>query len=140
MATLAKYRDEELQRNARRQGVNLTLVDARTLRRAQLTLHRWDELRCGWSTPGEYGSSFVLVRDEDGDDKPYIEIHPNTSLGTRWETVPDRERGALRRIKAVCETYGASYYHQSDPRGAALYISADKLTDTNYARAICCAV
>jgi hypothetical protein len=140
MATLAKHQDEELQRNARRQGVNLTLADARTLRRAQLTLHSWDELRCGWSTPGEYGDSRVLVRDEDGDDKPYIEIHPNKGFNIGWKAVPDRERGALRRIQAVCETYGASYYHQSDPRGAALYISADKLTDSNYAQAICCAV
>ena len=138
--TTAEYQDRELQRDAQRNGINLTLEDARTLRRAQLTLHRWDEQRCGWSTPGPYGASSALVRDEDGDDKPYLEIHPNAGLKTRWEPVPDRERGALRRVAAICAKYGASYYHQSDPRGVEVSVSAEKLTDTNYHAGTSCAV
>jgi hypothetical protein len=153
--TNAERKDLELQQAARQHGIILTLADARILRRAEMTLHRWDEQRCGWSTPGPYGASFVLVRDEDGDDKPYLEIHPNgganvaQSLKTRWERVPDRERGALKRIKAVCEKYAApdgsplKYYHQSDPRGAALYISPPQpgsMNDDNYRWGASCAV
>jgi hypothetical protein len=137
MATLARHQDEELQRNARTQGVNLTLADARTLRRAQLTLRSWGEEVCNGTIQRPWA--------DDGRSDPcrpsYTPINsPGRGKQHGWIGVPDRERGALRRIDAVCKTYGASYYHQSDPRGAALYISADKLTDTNYAQAICCAV
>ena len=146
--TNAERKDLELQQAARQHGISLSLADARILRRAEMTLHRWDEQRCGWSTSGPYGASIALVRDDDGDGLPYLEIHPNAGLTTSWERVPDRERGALKRIKAVCEKYAApngsplKYYHQSDPRGAALYIEAPhySMTETNYTRAVCCAV
>ena len=157
--TNAERKDLELQQAARQGGINLSLADARILRRAEMTLHRWDEQRCGWSTPGPYGASFALVRDEDGDDKPYLEIHPNggavwppRSLKTRWERVPDRERGAIKRIEAICKKYGEryapdgtplKYYHQSDPRGAALYISSPhpgSMNDVNYRWGVSCAV
>ena len=153
--TNAERKDLELQQAALRGGINLSLTDARILRRAEMTLHRWDEQRCGWSTPGPYGASFTLVRDEDGDDKPYLEIHPNggplwppRSLKTRWERVPDRERGAIKRIEAVCKKYAApngsplKYYHQSDPRGAALFISPPhhSMNEVNYSLAVSCAV
>jgi hypothetical protein len=145
----ATNKDRELQRAAKFGSIALSLADARILRRAELTLHRWDEQQCGWSTRGEYGASYALVRDEDGDGKPYLEIHPNTGLKTRWEPVPDRERGAIKRIAAVCAKYAApngsplKYYHQSDPRGSALYISAPHhhdLSDSNYSGAVSCAV
>jgi hypothetical protein len=156
--TNAERKDLELQQAARQHGISLSLADARILRRAEMTLHRWDEQRCGWSTPGPYGASIALVRDEDGDGLPYLEIHPNGganvahSLKTRWERVPDRERGALKRIKAICKKYAApngsplKYYHQSDPRGAALYIWPPHYRwspETNYrddSFAVCCAV
>ena len=140
MTTLAQHRGENLQRDARAHGISLSLADARILRRAELTLHRWDERRCGWSTPGPYGASFALVRDEDGDGRAYLEIHPNVGLKTRWERVPDIERGALNRIEAICAKYDASYYRQSDPRGASLYIDREPIPDNNYTRAVCCAV
>jgi hypothetical protein len=150
----AERKDLELQQAARQHGISLSLADARILRRAEMTLHRWDEQRCGWSTPGPYGASFVLVRDENGcecgcKERPYLEIHPNTGLNIGMERVPDRERGALKRIKAVCEKYAApngsplKYYHQSDPRGAALYISPPhpgSMNDVNYRWGVSCAV
>ena len=153
--TNAERKDLELQQAARQHGISLSLADARILRRAEMTLHRWDEQRCGWSTPGPYGASIALVRDEDGDGLPYLEIHPNAptyhghAFKTRWERVPDRERGALKRIKAVCKKYAApngsplKYYHQSDPRGAALYISPPQpgsMNDVNYRWGVSCAV
>jgi hypothetical protein len=143
MTRLADYRNRDLQRAAQAHGINLTLDDARTLRRAEMTLHRWDERRCGWSTPGQYGASIALVRcSDDGEDdgKPYLEIHPNVGLQTRWEPVPDLERGALQRVKVVCAKYGASYYHQSDPRGAALFISAREIDAASYNQAVSCAI
>jgi hypothetical protein len=145
MKRLANDRNRELQRAAQAHGINLTLDDARTLRRAEMTLHRWAERRCGWATPGQYGASMALVRcsdhgDDDDDGKPYLEIHPNVGLQTRWESVPDLERGALKRVQRVCEKYGASYYHQSDPRGAALYISDREIDAASYNQAVSCAI
>ena len=142
-------KDCALQLDARRAGVNLTTDDARTLRRAELTLHNWDEMRCGWSTPGPDGASFVLVSDHDECDcagcrifkgRPFLEEHPNKGFNLGFIRVPDRERGALERVKAVCARYGADYYHQGDPRGASLYIADHALDQTNYTGAVSCAV
>ena len=152
--TNAERKDLELQQAAKAHGIALSLADARILRRAEMTLHRWDEQGCGWSTPGPYGASIALVRDDDGDGLPYLEIHPNAptyhghGFKTRWERVPDRERGALKRIKAVCEKYAApngsplKFHHQGDPRGAALYIGAPhfSMNEVNYAFGVSCAV
>ena len=95
---------------------------ARTLRRAQMTLHRWAEEMCNGT----------IQRDgEQGDGKPYrygymLSKHP----------VPDREAGALRRVEQVCKAAGLFYYHQTDPRGCALYVSA--LDQSNYDHGIAC--
>ena len=116
--------------DAQREGIFLSAKDAEILRKASLTFHRWDEKCCGWSTPGRYGASYALVRDEDGDGKPYLEIHPNARLKTEWVRIPDRESGALRRVAGVCERNGLDYYRQNDPRGCSLYISTKKTTVT----------
>ena len=48
--------------------------------------------------------------------------------------VPDREAGALRRVREVCERNGLAFYHQTDPRGVALYVAARDagMTNSNY--------
>lgn len=100
----------------------ISMEDAQTLRRAEQTLHAWDKKRCGWSTNGRDGASFVLVRDEDGDNKPYLEIHPNDSLKTRWQLIPDLEGMALRRVSSVCKRNGLDFNRQGDPRGCSLHV------------------
>jgi len=149
----AELKDLELQIRAEKYGIKISVTDARILRRAEMTLRRWDEKRCGWSTPGPFGASYALVRDDEGcecgcKERPYLEIHPNKGLNTGMEQVPDLERGAIKRIEAVCKKYAApngsplKYYHQSDPRGASLYIELPHiaLNDTNYNRSLSCAV
>jgi len=98
---------------------------ARTLRRAQLTLHRWAEEMCNGT----------IQRDgEQGDGKPFRVIdgmgysHPIRST----YPVPDRELGALARVVKVCKDAGMYYFHQTDPRGCALYVAAEPMTDQNY--------
>ena len=133
--TKADDKDRELMRRQyQKTGVFLSFEDARTLRKAELTLHRWSEKKCGWSTQGKYGGSFALVRDEDGDNKPYIEIHPNDSLKTTWVPIADLEAGALRRVAKVCERNGLEFFHQEDPRGCSLYVSkaGSGMDNTNY--------
>lgn len=120
---------EAMAKNRQRGGI---FVDhARTLRRAQLTLHRWSEEMCNGTIQRE---------GPDGDGKPV-----RVWIGQLWSfyakrmeyterrtPCPDREAGALRRIKAVCDACGLKWYHQTDPRGCSLYVGAEALTDQNY--------
>jgi len=112
-------------------GNRLPLEQVATLRRAQLTLHRWAEEVCNGT----------IQRDgEDGDGKPFRVWSGNlysTKAGRnvyteRRSPVPDRERGALARVEAVCKAASLYYYHQTDPRGCALYVSAEPLNASNY--------
>lgn len=105
---------------------------ARTLRLAQLTLHRWAELECGTGTD-KYTVS-VEREGENGDGKPFLRTQ--YQLGGKWQDdrrpIPDREAGALRRVKAVCEAAGLHWYYHTDPRGCALWVAAVPLDHSNY--------
>lgn len=87
--------------------------DCEALRRISMTLHRWHERECGVD-------GGCIERDgRDGEGKPYW--HSSLS-GHRWP-IPDRERGALKRLTAIMARYPElRAYVQGDPRGAALYI------------------
>ena len=119
-------------------GINYE--DACALRRISMTLHRWHELECGDSN--NYASWCItrgikhrdvhgkanFTHDENG--KPYLERHPYDGM-VSYSPVPDRERGALKRLAAIMARYpGFASYVQTDPRGCALYI----LTSDHLAR------
>ena len=122
-------RDTKAQRIARFYAdmarLGFTYDEANTLRRAEMTLHRWSEEECNGT----------IQRDEDTG-KTY-RVWTN---GTTWAT-PDRETGALKRIAKIMAKHNAlTFYHQTDPRGCALYvieknrIPADTLLDAIYNR------
>src|SRR5690349_23937330 len=114
---------------ATRCNVSLSFDDANTLRRAQMTLHRWSEQECG---DGDNYKSWAIERDETTN-KPFMAIYPHQGQSSRYP-IADREAGALRRIKDVCKRNGLHFYHQGDPRGCALYVSHEPLPDNNYTR------
>ena len=120
----------------RLQAAGFSYEDACALRRISMTLHRWHELECGdsnayasWSivrgrfdvrTPAVDGHR-ALTYDDNG--WPYIERHVHTENRARYESIPDREAGAKRRLAAIMARYpGYRAYIQSDPRGCALFI------------------
>lgn len=141
----AHLQNLELKSRIERAAPGVTLAQAETLRRAQMTLHRWAELKCGDSN--DY-KSWAIERDETTG-KPYMVEHmhvsarPGGSLYSNNRTyrtrIPDREHGALKRVQAVCASLGLSFYHQTDPRGCALYVGHD-LTDSTYTRGVACCV
>ena len=109
--------------------------DAESLRRISMTLHRWHELECGdsnayasWSIArGEKNPNGSFYYNDEG--KPYIERHyyPQTvgqpGNRTTYSPIADREAGALKRLASIMARYPSlSYYVQTDPRGASLYI------------------
>jgi len=118
-----------------RLGVDLSLDDCATLRRAELTLHRWHELECGDS---DNCKSWSIERDETTG-KPYMCIYPHTGE-SYCNPTPDREAGAMRRVQEVCKRNGLHYYQQTDPRGCALYVSTEGVTHDNYTNGVPCAV
>lgn len=88
--------------------------EANKLRRIEMTLHRWSEEECNGT----------IQRDGDeGDGKPRRYYERQNGEIVRGSIIPDREAGALRRLKAILQFHSdLSYYHQGDPRGCALYI------------------
>jgi len=120
-----------------RRGIQMDFDDANTLRRAELTLQRWSEGECG---DGNDFASWAIERDEQTGIAYRVTYSHMAKAGSGpfRERIADREAGALRRVKAICEKYGIHFYHQGDPRGCALYVSPDILTDSNYSRGIAC--
>jgi hypothetical protein len=111
-------------------GINIGFDDANTLRRAEKTLHRWAELECG---DGNNYASWSIERDEETD-IPYLMTYRHDQPKPSRRRIADKEKGALKRIDAICKFYGIHYYHQTDPRGCALYISAEPIKDNDYTR------
>jgi hypothetical protein len=96
---------------------------ANTLRRAELTLSRWGEMECGTDQG-------CIERDETTG-KPYW-LSARTGRRT---PISDRETGALKRVAALCKDIDLHYFHQTDPRGAGLYVGVVPLNGENYNRA-----
>lgn len=129
--------DELLMHRLRAAGINASSIQARILRRAQLTLHRWAEEECG--TSNQYGS-YSLERDE-ATGQPYRCFYPhNPATPKRRHLIADKEKSALRRVKDICDDLGCHFYHQPDPRGCALYLSSEPLTPSNYTNGVACAL
>ena len=124
---MTKREAEDLhhQRN-RLAALGIPYGDAETLRRISMTLRRWSDLECG--DGNDYGS-WCIERDDNGDGKPFMVHHHYAHSGTAPFPLPsrtpiqDRERGALRRLAILMSGYpDLTFYHQTDPRGCALYI------------------
>ena len=116
-----------------RTGASLDYAAANTLRRAQITLHRWAEAECGDSNDR---CCWAIERD-DTTGIPYRCTYPHDGKMRRYR-IADKEAGALRRVAAVCKAHGLHYYHQTDPRGCSLYVDREPLPDHNYTRGIAC--
>jgi len=98
--------------------LGFTLDEADKLRRIESTLHRWAERECN----GE------IERDEE------TGIAYSASEGKRLCQRTDLETWALKRLAAILESHpDLISYHQTDPRGCALYIirRADLLPDVD---------
>ncbi len=93
-----------------------TYDEAQTLRRIEMTLQRWSEHECNGNIQRE---------GEEGDGKPrwYSQYAIENQANPKGYLMPDRERGALKRLAKIMESHPDFVsYHQGDPRGCALYI------------------
>ena len=104
--------------------LGMSSEDAQALRRIAMILGSWSEKECGIDAGH-------IERDEQTD-IPYW--HPagfyasGRYIQPKPYRIPDREKGALRRLEALRSRYpDLIFYHQTDPRGAAIYVL--KLSD-----------
>ena len=109
--------------------LDLAAIDVEALIKCERTLHRWAEQECG---DGNDYTSWAIERDEVTG-KPFRVVYPHTGQSHRT-AIPDREAGALKRVAAICKEHGLYFFHQSDPRGCALYVSREPLTNTAYTK------
>ena len=91
-------------------ALGFTFLESQTLRRIEMTLHRWSEHECNGNIQRE---------GERGDGRPRF----HSGYDPKGRAIPYRERGALRRLSALIATKPELVsYHQGDPRGCALYV------------------
>ena len=90
-------------------GLSLEPDDALALIRASRRLSRFSELECN----GE------IQRDENTGIPYYCSVYSGKRLGRARDT----ESAALKKVNNIMVKYpDLFFYHQGDPRGAALYI------------------
>jgi hypothetical protein len=95
----------------RMESLGIDYSTAQRLRRIEMTLHRWSERECN----GE------IERDDNGKLTQWCEV--NGARRQIYGTVPDKESGALARLASIMAEFPALWsYHQTDPRGCALYV------------------
>lgn len=124
----AYQKNRELQDQLLKLTPGVTFEDCAVLRRAASILTRWTELECGDSD--DY-ASWAIERDETTE-VPYYIVRPYNSNNVQKRRIPDREKGALKRVAAICARLGLHFYNQTDPRGLPLYVDKEPLPDNNY--------
>lgn len=112
----------------RLQTAGISWEDSCALRRIAMSLHRWHELECGdgndyasWCIARGRKENGEFVYDDAG--KPFLERHAHSENKARYSSMPDRERGAIKRLRKIMARYPEFWsYVQTDPRGASLYV------------------
>ena len=130
-------------------GLGFTQEEADALRRISMTLHRWHEHECNGDIQRDEGSGVAYWHHGRGTNGPFL-----------TSRIPDREKGALKRLSKIMldrtnrlladsvekmNAHGGllASYIQTDPRGAALYIlrpgdvPAGQDPGAHYSRGIC---
>lgn len=106
-------------------NLGFSYSEAQSLRRIEMTLHRWCEAECG---DGNDYCSWSIERDETTG-KPFRVTYPHDGKSYRTQ-IPDRENGALERASRILSKHpGLWFYYQTDCRGCALYVG--KTEDLN---------
>ena len=149
----------EAERLARQEStlraLGFTQDEAESLRRISITLHRWHERECGTDSGCiERGHKNGVLREFTHDENGAPHWADHSGDRPRYYRIPDRERGAQKRLAGILQDCNArmlplqspaklTAYVQGDPRGAALYIlrpgdvPEGKDAGAYYSRGIC---
>ncbi len=112
MTALTRRNRENIARTfAQLLALGLTIDECEQLRRGSMRLSRWAEMECNHDVSREDIAGKVTIRycRDNGDiSRPFV--------------IADRETPAIKRCEAIAKAHGLVFYHQSDPRGCAVYI------------------
>ncbi len=111
--------------------LGLSDAEVTSLRRASMRLQRWGEMECNHDVQRNETTGEVTIRYAHDDGRI-----------SKPRRIPDRETPALKRCKAIADAHGLVFYHQGDPRGAAVYVGTAEMlrghsVDSNYSNLIC---
>ena len=141
----------------RLQSLGFTYDEAASLRRIEMTLRRWAEAECNGDIQRDEATGKPVRRFRTHPDICYSNDRAYAGIAEEhlWP-IADREAGALKRLAAIVAACNARLpesrhdsrvipYHQTDPRGCALYLIrqadlAHHKIDEVYNRglAVCC--
>jgi len=101
----------------------LTYQQADAIRRDAERLHTWSERECN----GELERFELADNARDHKGRPLVGTFSAYNINgpgpIKYAKTPDRETGALRRIRTVAESVGATVEYQGDPRGWPITLS-----------------
>ena len=120
---------------SRLRDLGFTYDEAASLRRIEMTLSRWSEAECG-------DAQGRCIERDPQTEKPFVTYERANGERSKPFPIADREAGALRRLKSILAARNArhpvkgnyvdpqdpragmhlEFYHQTDPRGCALYL------------------
>ena len=89
-------------------SMGFSAAQAEVLRKISQTLTRWCEAECNGEIERNSGRAERVYYTRTGERLAYA--------------TPDRESGALRRLRAILAGTDWTYFYQTDPRGCALYL------------------
>jgi len=111
------YREHLARYHATAAQCGLTYQQADAIRRDAQRLHTWCTRECN----GEVQRYELADGATDHKGRPLVGTFSAYNIDgpgpIRYAKTPDRETGALRRIRAVAESVGATVEYQGDPRG-----------------------
>jgi hypothetical protein len=115
----ANQKIRAMQSRMAQRGITLPLEVVQTLRRCEMVLQRWCELECG------DGNSYIERDEKTGRPRQYNcrLSYADPKDPRYWSMIPDREKGALKRVAMICDEHNLQWFYQTDPRGCALYIA-----------------
>jgi hypothetical protein len=102
---MSKYRTQTLIQLDR---LGIYGADAHQLLRDSRVLSTWAEHEC---------NGYIQRDDETGIPYRYYGQY----MDRKYRTA-DREAGAIKRVHEIAARYGLTAYHQTDPRGCAVYL------------------
>lgn len=96
--------------------LGLSSTETEALRRASMRLQRWGEMECNHDVQRDEVTGKVTIR--------YCRNDGNMS---KPQGIRDMETPALTRCEAIAKAHGLVFFHQSDPRGAQVYIGKSEV-------------
>jgi predicted chitinase len=105
-------------------GIDLSLIEAKKLRIAQMAINRFDTDLCNGD---------IQIDEEDGTAYRVERYYDSTGkMKYRKMKTWNRTELELKKAQKIADRHGVQVYHQADPRGCSLYLVPKGHNGDNY--------